>query len=128
LATYHDPNGLFNMDLSGGFQTAIIKTLVYSEPGFIHILPAKPASWETGSISGILARNQVSVNQLSWTPEKVILKLQSPIGQKIKLKGPSKSASVWVNNKTKTFEEKNKTVEVTLKASEELKIEINLNN
>ena len=35
LASLHDPGSLFNMDLSGGFPAAVIRTLTYSEPQFI---------------------------------------------------------------------------------------------
>lgn len=88
LATFHDPNGLFNMDLSGGFQTVIIRSLVYSEPGYINLLPAKPSSWEIGSIKGILARNQVNIENLSWSPEEVQLSINSPLEQELKIQLP----------------------------------------
>ncbi|PJB55173.1 MAG: alpha-L-fucosidase [Bacteroidetes bacterium CG_4_9_14_3_um_filter_41_19] len=90
LATFHDPNGLFNMDLSGGFQTVIIRSLVYSDPGFISVLPAAPLSWKTGTIKGLLARNQVNIEELSWAPEAVHLRINSPLAQKITIKFPQK--------------------------------------
>ncbi len=124
LATYHDPNGLFNMDLSGGFQTTIIKTLVYSEPGYLWILPAKPASWQTGSIEGIQARNQVTLHQLTWNPEKVTLDCESPVTQKIKLKFPENSTLVRINNKQFSLANTEKTMELTLQASVKQHIEI----
>ncbi|MGD9993466.1 MAG: glycoside hydrolase N-terminal domain-containing protein [Salinivirgaceae bacterium] len=108
LATYHDPNGLFNMDLSGGFQTAVIRSLVYSEPEYLWIFPAKPSSWETGSISGIKARKQLTIEKLSWQKGEVKLILRSPIEQKIKLKLPINTQAVFAAGKAlKTDKQKN---------------------
>jgi alpha-L-fucosidase 2 len=88
FATYHDPEGLFNMDLSGGYQTAIIRSLVYSEPGFLDIFPAKPPSWKNGEISGISARKQLNIESLNWSENSVSLELISKIPQKISIRFP----------------------------------------
>lgn len=128
LATYHDPNGLFNMDLSGGFQTTVIKTLIYSEPGYIWVLPAKPASWETGTIEGIQARNQITIHQLTWNPEKVTLVIESPFDQKVTVKIPDKSISFLLNNKLMPVDTKENTIIITLKRAEKQKVEFILSN
>lgn len=85
LATYHDPNGLFNMDLSGGFQTVIIKSLVYSEKGYIHLLPAVPKEFKSGSINGIKLRQQIEMKEMKWTENSVEIILNSEINQKVKI-------------------------------------------
>jgi len=89
LATYHDPEGLFNMDLSGGFQTVIIRALLYSEPGLLSIFPAKPPSWHKGSITGILARDQILVKDLNWNNNLINFKIESPKDQTVKIKLPT---------------------------------------
>jgi len=100
LATYHDPDGLFNMDLSGGFQTVVIRSLVYSEPGLIALLPAKPPSWESGSLKGILARNRVNIEELSWDSNEVHLTIMSPLEQKVSIKLPKEFSHVALDGKS----------------------------
>lgn len=70
LFTYHDPNGLFNCDLSGGFQNSVIKALVYTMPGTLKLLPAKPDEWNVGSISGVRLRGNAVLSDLSWNDAK----------------------------------------------------------
>ncbi len=89
LGTYHDPNGLFNCDLSGGFQNSVIKGLVYSEPGYVKIFPSKPDDWDTGSISGVCLRGNATIKLLEWNNNKLKISLVSPITQTIKLELPS---------------------------------------
>ncbi len=98
LATYHDPDGLFNMDLSGGFQTAVIRALVYTEPGFISVLPAKPQMWQSGSITGLKGRGQININSIQWQNNSASITLISAIKQKITLKVPAWATLVTANN------------------------------
>jgi hypothetical protein len=127
LATYHDPNGLFNMDLSGGFQTVIIRTLLYSEPNFLWVLPAKPASWEQGSISGIKARNQLTVEKLEWGKNEIKLSLYSPIEQELKLKLPSNCKAVFANGKTLKTDKLKTNTWIILKPQTAVNVNITLN-
>jgi len=99
LATYHDPNGLFNMDLSGGFQNVIIKALLYSEESEISLLPAKPLSWKKGSVKGIKARNQIEIEELSWTEKMIRCSILSEKQQRLKIKFPAKAAKITLNGK-----------------------------
>lgn len=128
MATFHDPDGLFNMDLSGGFQTVVIRSLVYTEPGLITLLPAKPPSWKNGSIKGLLARNQVYIEELSWDNEEVHLILNSPLEQKVTIKMPDNFNHVSLDNNSGklirhndvdftavVFIPKNETVQLTFK-------------
>lgn len=89
LFTYHDPNGCFNCDLSGGFQNTVIKGLVYSEPGKLKIFPAKPDDWESGSISGILIRGNIEVTLLQWNGNHGSITLSTPLSQKISITLPN---------------------------------------
>ncbi len=131
LATFHDPNGLFNMDLSGGFQSVIIRALIYSEPGYIALLPAKPPVWEQGSIAGVLARNQVEVKKLAWSKEKISLELASPVKQRITLKLPGNAINIRVDgNKGKiiSYNKSEKTALVDIKSGQLACFEIELSN
>lgn len=123
LFTYHDPNGCFNCDLSGGFQNTIIKGLVYTEPGLLKIFPAKPDEWDSGEISGILIRGNAEIKSLKWNGKHVSLTIKSGSSQKIALQLPSEIATVnGVSAKTPTAEyalaltkDKESTIELDLK-------------
>ncbi len=99
LATYHDPNGLFNMDLSGGFQSAVIGALVRTEPGKVTLLPAKPQSWSQGSLQGVQGRNQLQIEELSWAAQGVTVALSSPKAQSLKVVLAPQTEQLWVNGK-----------------------------
>jgi alpha-L-fucosidase 2 len=85
LVTTHNPHELFNLDLSGGFPAVIIKSLVYSEPGAISLLPACPPNWKTGAIRGILLRGQVTLESMNWNEKEVEVRLLSQIDQTVKV-------------------------------------------
>ena len=127
LATYHDPNGLFNMDLSGGFQSVIIKALLYSDTRYLHVFPAKPALWKSGSISGILARNQLKINNLEWDENHIILELYSDIDQNITLEFPSdivKVTQVLGNGTVSKIDVKTSTCNVKIFKNQLLNIQL----
>jgi len=88
LASLHNPGNLFNMDLSGGFPAAIMRTLVYSEPGLLKLLPALPESWTEGQIEGLLTRGQIEVRQLRWNKNGLSVSLESGKDQTVKIELP----------------------------------------
>ena len=94
LASTHDPGSLFNMDLSGGFPAAVIRTLVYSEPHFISLLPALPSAWPTGKIEGILLRGQIEIKSLKWDKKDISITLSSSIKQDVILKVPAEIKTI----------------------------------
>lgn len=99
LATYHDPGGLFNINLSGAFQYVIIKAIVNSQKDYIALLPALPVEWEKGVLKGILLRNQLYLENLSWEVGQINSTLISEIDQKISLKLPENfaNATIFIN-------------------------------
>lgn len=99
LASFHDPNGLFNMDLSGGYQTVILRTLVNSYPGKLEIFPAKPRDWKEGAITGVKARGQITINSLKWNTDQVNLDFTSDKKQQLEIKVPLSLSSFEVVNK-----------------------------
>ncbi|MCK7482630.1 MAG: glycoside hydrolase N-terminal domain-containing protein [Candidatus Moduliflexus flocculans] len=64
LASMHNHRSLFNMDISGGMPSVIIKMLVASDPGGLQLLPALPKAWPTGTIEGVLCRGQIEIKRL----------------------------------------------------------------
>jgi hypothetical protein len=94
LASLHNPGNLFNMDLSCGFPAAIMRALVYSEPGLLKLLPALPESWPEGQIEGILARGQIEVGQLRWNKNGLSVSLESLRTQSVILKLPRPAQAI----------------------------------
>lgn len=127
LATYHDPNGLFNMDLSGGFQTAVIRALVYSEPGLISILPAKPPLWIDGELQGVKARNLITIESLKWDEEKTEATLLSEIDQETEIRLPAFASDIELNNEANllSYDKDTRSAKILLPAKTLINLKIN---
>ena len=96
LASMHNHRSLFNMDISGGMPAVIIKMLVASEPGNVHLLPALPKDWPTGSIEGVLCRGQIQIDRLHWSPDGAECVLRSAKAQVVTLHLPADISQVTV--------------------------------
>ncbi len=89
LASTHNHRSLFNMDVSGGMPSVIIKMLVYSDPGLIRLLPALPNEMKKGSIEGVLCRGQIEIEKLTWDNKSITVLMKSLKDQKITMELPS---------------------------------------
>ena len=67
LSTFwgHEKPPPFQIDANMGFTAAVQEMLLNSRPGFIALLPALPAKWKKGRISGMMARGGIEVT-LQW--------------------------------------------------------------
>jgi hypothetical protein len=98
LASMHNRRSLFNMDISGGQPSVVIKMLVSSDPGKLRLLPALPKAWPKGTIEGVLCRGAIEVKSLVWASGGVKVTLVSKRAQSITLELPSEIAEISVTD------------------------------
>jgi len=70
LASAHNPSHNLNMDISGGYPSLVIEMLMYSRNEFIELLPALPAQWSSGKITGLRAKGGFEVD-IYWKDGKL---------------------------------------------------------
>lgn len=81
-----DAHPPFQIDGNFGYTAGIAEMLLQSHDGLIHLLPALPKTWKKGSIKGLKARGNYTVD-ISWdNGELTSLSLFATIGGKTKLK------------------------------------------
>jgi hypothetical protein len=68
LVPRHNRDAVFNVDLAGGFPAVVAAMLVRSAHGRLDLLPARPVAWPRGRVTGLAARDAVTIAELWWEP------------------------------------------------------------
>jgi alpha-L-fucosidase 2 len=71
LVPTHNRGALFNVDIAGGLPAVVTAMLLRSAHGRLDLLPALPAAWPRGRITGLAARDAVRIRDLRWEPGSV---------------------------------------------------------
>lgn len=127
LGTAHYPEGkVFCTDVAHTFPAILMEMLVYSDEGVLELLPALPDCLKKGEIKGLLGRNRIQIEELSWDldQKKVTCTLVSSIDQTIDLILRRDMLGIRTEKRSLHTEPGTKLQKVKLTAQKALKLEI----
>lgn len=90
LNTVHYPYRVFCPDLLGAMPAMILEMLVYSDEGFIKLLPAVPEDLNKGSVEGVWLYTFAKIEKMKWNMEQgtASVELSSVIDQNVEISFP----------------------------------------
>lgn len=101
---FMDAHPPFQIDGNFGSTAAICNMLMQSEIGKIELLPALPAAWKKGKLSGVVAKGNVKLD-FAWEGNRLVnVVLVSPVSQELVLKANGKELKITLTeNEAKTI-------------------------
>jgi alpha-L-fucosidase 2 len=86
LLNTHPP---FQIDGNFGYAAGVCEMLVQSHTGVIHLLPALPAAWSTGSVQGIRARGGLEIDMAWQDGRATAARLKATVAGRCVLRAPN---------------------------------------
>lgn len=82
-----DAHPPFQIDGNFGCTSGIAEMLMQSNDGSIHLLPALPADWTNGRVSGLRARGGFEILDLQWQEGRIVkVVIKSNLGGNLRLR------------------------------------------
>lgn len=82
-----DAHPPFQIDGNFGCTSGITEMLMQSSDGAVHLLPALPSAWPSGTISGLRTRGGFEVVNLQWKDSRIVkVTIRSTIGGNLRLR------------------------------------------
>lgn len=99
LNTVHYPYRVFCPDLLGAMPAMILEMLVYSDEGFIKLLPAVPEDLKKGAVEGVWLYTFAKIERMEWDMEQgaASVRLASVVDQEVEISFPEGYRKVCID-------------------------------